>query len=113
MEVNRTMGKLKQARQAERGQAICAGCPVAVECAAWVASHAEDPCPWHVVAGLAPLERLEARVNNIGRSVVSGCGTEAGWGRHWRRDGGLVMCEACTQARRQSLDARKRNRGAA
>lgn len=122
MYVNRTMGKLKQARQAEGGKEICAGCPVAAECAAWLASHAEDPCEWHVVCGVAPLERLEMWAIRAGRSGGPNggrpagelvCGTEAGWYRHRRREGKVVTCEACIEARREAEKLRKRVRFAA
>lgn len=122
LEVNWTISKLKQAKQAERGKAICAGCPVLAECAVWLASHAEDPCPWHVVAGLAPLERQHLWSINSGRSGgtnggrprgVLVCGTEAGWYRHRRWEGMPVTCVACIEARRDAEAARKRVRFAA
>lgn len=36
---------------------VCARCPVLTECTEWVFDHLEDPCPFHIVAGLPPVER--------------------------------------------------------
>lgn len=40
---------------------ICAICPVLEQCRAWVMSEPDDPCPFHVVAGMVPVERGRIR----------------------------------------------------
>jgi len=39
----------------------CRRCPVLEQCHTWVMGHDEDPCAWHVVAGMTPKERTRAR----------------------------------------------------
>ena len=41
--------------------ATCRRCPVLEQCTSWVMGHHEDPCAWHVVAGMTPKERTRAR----------------------------------------------------
>jgi hypothetical protein len=42
--------------------ARCHDCPVLADCRRWVLSHDQDPCPYHVVAGMTISERrAEAR----------------------------------------------------
>lgn len=40
---------------------ICRQCPVLEDCTSWVMGHDQDPCDWHVVAGMTPRERNRAR----------------------------------------------------
>lgn len=39
----------------------CRLCPVLEDCRTWVMGHDEDPCTWHVVAGMTPKDRTRAR----------------------------------------------------
>lgn len=48
-------------RRREQAVAICANCPVAVECLDWALAWDSDPCPRHILAGLEPWQRHELR----------------------------------------------------
>lgn len=41
----------------------CGQCPVLEDCRSWVMGHDEDPCQWHVVAGMTPKERNAIRLS--------------------------------------------------
>jgi hypothetical protein len=43
--------------------ATCERCPVLEDCTSWVMGHDEDPCAWHVVAGMTPKERNRIRIS--------------------------------------------------
>jgi hypothetical protein len=43
--------------------ATCERCPVLEQCHTWVMGHDEDPCTWHVVAGMTPKERNRIRIS--------------------------------------------------
>lgn len=40
---------------------LCTQCEVLDECATWVMGEPDDPCPFHIVAGMVPTERGRLR----------------------------------------------------
>ena len=51
----------RYAREVVQVVATCQRCPVLEQCTSWVMGHDEDPCAWHVVAGMTPMERNRIR----------------------------------------------------
>lgn len=51
----------RHSREVVQVIATCRRCPVLEQCTSWVMGHDEDPCTWHVVAGMTPKERNRAR----------------------------------------------------
>ena len=53
----------RYAREVVQVVATCQRCPVLEQCTSWVMGHHEDPCAWHVVAGMTPKERNRIRIS--------------------------------------------------
>lgn len=53
----------RYAREVVQVVATCQRCPVLEQCKSWVMGHDEDPCAWHVVAGMTPKERNRIRIS--------------------------------------------------
>lgn len=94
--------------QIERCKAICAGCPVIVQCREWIGL-THWPCDEHVVAGMSPTQvrtyrnRPELRAERKSLAVYR-CGTERAYLEHVRRG---QTCSICSMRHNQRCAATK------
>lgn len=58
-------------------RSVCQRCPVLEQCRTWVLAHDDDPCDWHIVAGLTPQERNGIR-RRRGTAVLGNAGRFTG-----------------------------------
>jgi WhiB family transcriptional regulator, redox-sensing transcriptional regulator len=92
----------------EPGRAVCAACPVAVDCLNWALTVDERHGMW---GALAPAERQRVRrlhaVPEPARVCGTRVGTHAGYQAHWRA--GQEACSPCLQAHRHTVAAQRRD----
>lgn len=87
---------------------VCRRCPVRAECLADAVAHREQ---WGIWGGLTIRERrplypeLPAPVTARRNQGSQGCGTAAGYQRHWRD--GEPSCDACREAASRARNALK------
>lgn len=54
-------GRKSKTRALTKAALICNQCPAYEQCCDWVISCTPDPCPFHVVAAMFPVERGHVR----------------------------------------------------